>query len=258
VLVCLAACAAFEPHPLASPGTSGGRTSDGWLVDGAPVPASGEGLRAYGDREKRFGSRRLAEIVVETAAYLAGRFAGAVLRVGDLSAECGGRIAGHHSHRSGRDVDLLFFTAEADGSPSVRARARHFISDGTAMGVSPPLFLDLERNWGLVAHLLEAYPGDVQWIFASHGVKAALLRWALENGAPLETVLRAAEVLHQPGDSGPHDDHFHVRIYCAPDERTFGCADVPPLWPWVRRTYDRLPHAPLDDAALLDLALGDL
>ena len=34
----------------------------------------------------------------------------------------------------------------------------------------------------------------------------------------------------QPSDSSPHDDHFHVRLYCAPDDLPYGCADRPPIW----------------------------
>jgi penicillin-insensitive murein endopeptidase len=34
---------------------------------------------------------------------------------------------------------------------------------------------------------------------------------------------RAESVLHQPTDSRPHDDHFHLRIRCTPEERSAGC-----------------------------------
>ena len=256
--VALVSCTAFEPHPLAPAGTSVGGTSAGWLVAGVPVPDRADGLRAYRDRERRHGTPRLAQIVQETAAWFAGRFDDAEVYVGDLSARSGGKVGGHHSHRSGRDVDLLFFTQSATGSVGRRARALKFGADGLAVGVNPPIRLDLERNWALVEHLLETYPQDVQWIFVSHGVKTVLLAYALAAGASLDTVERALSVLHQPSDSTPHDDHFHVRLYCAPDDLPYGCADIPPIWPWVRRTYDGMAHAPADDAALLDLALGPL
>ena len=253
-----ASCTAFEPPPLAPPGTSVGRTDDGWLVDGLQLPAEAEGLQAYRAADTRHGTGRLREVVVETAAYLSVRFGDTVLWVGDASPRSGGKVSGHHSHRSGRDVDLLFFARAADGSLGRRARFYKFGADGLAVGVSPPASLDLERNWALVQHLLETYPTDVQWIFVSTGVKTALLAYALAAGAPLDTVERALSVLHQPSDSTPHDDHFHVRLYCATDDLASGCADVPPIWPWVRRTYDRAPHAVVDDATLLDLALGEL
>jgi hypothetical protein len=35
--------------------------------------------------------------------------------------------------------------------------------------------------------------------------------------------------LKQPGDSAPHNDHMHVRVYCAETDRQFGCQDLGPL-----------------------------
>ena len=32
----------------------------------------------------------------------------------------------------------------------------------------------------------------------------------------------ASEVMHQPGDSARHDDHFHLRVYCSRDDRLEG------------------------------------
>ncbi|NMC71366.1 MAG: penicillin-insensitive murein endopeptidase [Myxococcales bacterium] len=253
-----AACTAFQPDPLTPPGTSVGAPNDGWLVEGAPVPDRAAGLRAYRDADRRHGSRRTVEIVTETAAWLAARHEGAVLHVGDLSTVSGGKIPGHSSHRSGRDVDLLFFTLRPDGTPATSARFHRFGADGLAVGVSPPVRLDLERNWALIEHLLEEYPQDVQWIFVSWGVKTALISWALAVGARPATVERALSVLHQPSDSLPHDDHFHVRFYCAPEDLPWGCADRPPIWPWVRRRFDRTAHAPADDDVLRELALGSL
>ena len=113
----------------------------------------------------------------------------------------------------------------------------------------------LPPNWALVEQLLEEYPQDVQWIFVSHGVKAALLTYALQAGASLDTVERAVSVLHQPSDSSPHDDHFHVRIYC-PASAGAGCVDVGPVWPWAQ---GRAPAAPsIADADLAKMALEGL
>lgn len=252
------ACTAFEPGPLTPPGTSVGNPNDGWLAGGELLPDREAGLRAYRGRDHRHGTRRAVAILTETAGWLAERYEGAVLHVGDLSAASGGKIPGHSSHRAGRDVDLLFFTRQADGTPATSARFHKFGADGLAVGVDPPVRLDLERNWALVEHLLEEYPQDVQWIFVSYGVKTALLAWALAAGAAPTTVERALSVLHQPGDSLPHDDHYHVRFYCAADDLPWGCADRPPIWPWVRRAYDRTAPAATDDAALRALALGEL
>ena len=49
---------------------------------------------------------------------------------------------------------------------------------------------------------------------------------------------RAEAVLAQPRDSSAHLDHFHVRLYCALEERVEGCVDYGPVRPWVD-TFDQ-------------------
>ena len=73
---------------------------------------------------------------------------------------------------------------------------------------------------------------EVQWIFVSAGLKARLLEWALENESDQQVLEQAASILRQPGDSAPHDDHFHVRIYCPKDKFGTYCVDTKPFWPW--------------------------
>src|SRR5690606_27171785 len=34
----------------------------------------------------------------------------------------------------------------------------------------------------------------------------------------------------QPGS--PHDDHLHIRFFCAPDDLAAGCEDSRPIYPW--------------------------
>ncbi len=41
-------------------------------------------------------------------------------------------------------------------------------------------------------------------------------------------VAKAAALFHQPSDAQAHDDHMHVRVYCAPDDRISGCIDRGP------------------------------
>ena len=60
-------------------------------------------------------------------------------------------------------------------------------------------------------------------------------------------------MLAQPGDSAPHDDHFHVRVACTPAERVLGCQDGGPLWPWLDKDWEKGDATPLDDDALLAL-----
>ena len=139
----VAGCSAFQPPELAPPGTSVGDSNEGWLAEGLLVPDLGDGFRAYRERERRHGSRRLTEVLDETSAPMHERWDDATLWIGDLSARSGGAVVGHHSHRAGRDVDLLFFTVSADGSVERRARFMKFGEDGVAVGGSPPGFTNV-------------------------------------------------------------------------------------------------------------------
>ena len=72
--------------------------------------------------------------------------------IGDLSKRLGGQIAGHRSHRTGRDVDLLFY-AETPGGESVTSPGFvKFGPDGLALfpsdrGGTRFIRLDVAREW---------------------------------------------------------------------------------------------------------------
>lgn len=144
------------------------------------------------------------------------------LGVGDLSKARGGPIPPYsRSHQSGRDADLAFYQVDANGQPVpaedlLSFDARGFADHGRRR-------FDVQRNWLLVRALLEDREVDVQWMFVSEPLRKALLDEARKRNEPASLVQRAASVLHQPTDSAPHDDHFHVRIRCTADERAAGC-----------------------------------
>ncbi|MBP6631419.1 MAG: penicillin-insensitive murein endopeptidase [Kofleriaceae bacterium] len=136
------------------------------------------------------------------------------LAIGDLSAETGGRITEHRSHQSGRDVDVgFFFTKVPEAYPA------SFVVAGPE--------LDLERTWGLLMAFVRTrgQPGGVTAIFLDHGVQQRLHDWALASGVPAALVddlfqypdskqANVGLVRHEPH----HDDHFHIRFGCAPDD----------------------------------------
>jgi murein endopeptidase len=130
------------------------------------------------------------------------------LAIGDLSAEAGGKLADHHSHQSGVDVDVgLYFRAPPPGYPESFATAGED--------------LDLAATWSLiVAFARTADLSDgVQVIFLDHGVQARLHRWARARGTPEDQL---AELLQYPRDADVqaglvrhwphHADHLHVRF----------------------------------------------
>jgi penicillin-insensitive murein endopeptidase len=155
--------------------------------------------------------------------------------VGDLSARRGGKIPGHHSHRTGRDVDLLYYVMTPSGAPVESPGFIRFASDGLAkLGEEDRyLRLDVERQWLLVRALLLSKEADVQWMFASRDVEALLIDHARARGEDPFLIWRAETMLLQPGDSTPHDDHLHLRIACAPEEELAGCQGGGPRWPWL-------------------------
>jgi penicillin-insensitive murein endopeptidase len=59
---------------------------------------------------------------------------------------------------------------------------------------------------------------------------------ARAEGAPPELIAAAAAVLRQPTAGLAHDDHMHVRLYCAPGDRPLGCTEVGTLR-WFKKGY---------------------
>jgi penicillin-insensitive murein endopeptidase len=88
----------------------------------------------------------------------------------------------------------------------------------------------------------------------SRGIKALLIEWGIDHARDIRTVERAADVLQQPGDSLPHDDHFHVRIYCPTNGEGAFCVDTGPLWPWVEKKRAETMSV-LTDERILEAAL---
>jgi penicillin-insensitive murein DD-endopeptidase len=68
-------------------------------------------------------------------------------------------------------------------------------------------------------------------VFVAPSLRQLLLDEGRRLKAPQVMLERAARVMVRPSDKHPHDNHFHVRIYCGPNERP-KCADAAPFWPW--------------------------
>jgi penicillin-insensitive murein endopeptidase len=247
------------PTPLA-PGQQGtvGVPHLGVQTDAVELPARGEGFVRYRPSGSHYwGLPRLVD-VIQAAARHVERAApgGARLVVGDLSARYGGKIQGHNSHRSGRDVDLLYYVTTPSGIP---VESRGFVPlDGDTLGFIPEtgeyVRLDLAREWELVKFLLTTGDVGVQFLFMSRTLEALLIEYALARGEPLALVHRAQTVLLQPADSTPHHDHLHVRIACTPEEMVRGCSGGGPYWDWLPPPEAPLP---LDAETLAAIAAED-
>lgn len=250
-------CAHLRTTPDDASGGSRGKPSAGWLARGLRLPPRGAGyevLRTPADGGQHHGTARLVGLVQRVARGLAPGLGGVPLRVGDLSAPRGGVIPRHHSHRNGRDVDLLFFARDESTGEAVPAPDFvRYNRAGLSIGRPVVLRFDVERNWSLVEALLRDERAGVARIFVADWLRRMLLDHARAAGKAPWVVERAEKVLAQPGDSLPHDDHFHVRVACTTEERYLGCVDGAPLWPWMRKDWEKSDAIANDDEAVLDL-----
>lgn len=180
--------------------------------------------------DHRFGTFELVEALRAAAETVAASFPGSRLIVGDISRRGGGRIRPHRSHRRGLDADVGFYVMDEHGAPlSVRAFVR-MDADGVDKEGSGARF-DTARNWALVGALLEQPHARVQYLFVARHLERLLLEHAQSIGASAELVAAATEALYQGTRGRGHDNHFHVRFYCAADDRP-ACVDQPPFHPW--------------------------
>ena len=250
----------YTPTPLA-PGLAGsvGLPHRGVLTEGVALSHSGPGYHRLRRGDVRWGNPRIVAAIERAAAEVARqRPGGADLIVADLSARHGGRIPRHRSHRSGRDVDLLFYTVTPDGRSVENPGFLHFGPDGLAhTDRRNPRFvrLDVPRQWVLVRTLLTTERAHVQWLFVARWLEALLVEYAEALGEPQEIIWRAQKVLHQPSDSANHDDHIHMRLACTPDEAVAGCTGGP-RWPWLPAVASSAP--PISDDELLRALLVEL
>lgn len=182
-----------------------------------------------------YGTWELVQLLQRAARRVAFRVPGARLSVGELSNSKGGRIPGHRSHQSGRDVDISFYMKTADGRPYDGYAFAEFDARGRGMPPNQTLRFDDARNWELVSKLVTDGEARVQYIFVGRSLRERLLTYARRAGVSRRAIERAAAVMTQPARGHPHRNHFHVRIYCPPADRP-RCRDQGPYWPWYPGT----------------------
>jgi penicillin-insensitive murein endopeptidase len=183
-----------------------------------------------------FGTSELVALLERTGTAIAARFPGSQLSVGELSARDGGRLEGHHSHQTGRDADIAFFMSDARGRSQTFRRFVAFGFDGVGKNTPRPLYFDDARNWALISSMLRDPHARLQYAFVAKPIRARLLMEGRRRGERDEFLSAAAAVMVEPKEGNKHTNHFHVRIFCARDDRP-QCQDTEPYWPW----YDGTP-----------------
>ncbi len=228
-----------------------GTVNDGRLRSPHRMATRGKGWQVPPRWERRgfhYATDELIAAVARAAVRVRSQDRRAVLGVADFSRNTGGRSIWHSSHHAGRDVDLLFYTRNADGRPLAPLQEGMVKFDAEGNPVADPKQayadpdwesrrFDARRNWQLVEALLTDASVRVQWIFVSDEIKAHLLRWARRHRRPAWLIAYAQTIMRQPGDSAPHDDHFHVRVYCTRADRFHGCQDSGPVWQHEKKTF---------------------
>ncbi len=216
--------------------TSLGFTNAGGLVNPVALPTSGEGYAVMSHirgRGTNHGTEELIAAIRAAAREVRAVYPGSVLAIGNLGFASGEKIPWSVSHQAGRDADLGFYAVDARGRPADPLSFVRFDARGEAVWRGAPVRFDVGRNLALVRALVEAPETRVQYLFVARWLKALLLEEATRQKLPAALVARLDAVLHQPSDSSPHDDHFHLRLFCTVDDRLLGCQDRGPRRDWV-------------------------
>jgi len=228
-----------------------GTFNAGALRRGARLPVKGEGYfipPLWMARDANHGTDELVGAIQRAARRVAREYPGALLGIGDLSLKGGRDSELHRSHRAGRDADLIFYAVDEKrrpvapansmpryGTEDRRARSPGPQDHGVVFGPFSPRWLDLPRNWALVRALLEDPYAEVQYLFCNKRIRQQLLAHARSIGEDEAIIEQAEALLRQPSDSALHDDHLHLRVHCAADDRAFGCLDRGPMRWWKKR-----------------------
>ncbi|MBZ5713165.1 penicillin-insensitive murein endopeptidase [Nannocystis pusilla] len=230
---------------------STGLSSRGRLRRPAKLELSGSGFKVperWKSRGFQYGTEELVAALGRAANAVRGKAKKATLGVADLSPQRGGKSKWHSSHQSGRDVDLIFYSADEQGKPLAPPENDMIRYDGEGKpyirgkgtyndAIWEQRRFDTARNWALVEALLSDATIRVQWIFVSQPLEDRLLDYATRHKKPRWLIEYARAVMYDPPDAPTHSDHFHVRIYCPRDDRFHGCVDRGVVWQHEKKSY---------------------
>ena len=205
-------------------------------------------------RGLQYGGEPLLRLLDEAARRVAARYPGTVTWLGNLGRDGGGDIPWSVSHASGRDADIVFFMTDPSGNPVVPPGMLSMDDRGRSRAYGGHYRFDLPRNWAFVEALVGQTQVPVQYVFVSNGLRELLLQEGRRQGADPHVMDAARRVMRQPGPEIPHDDHYHLRVFCSAFDVSAGCVDTGLRHPWsrdhrevLRQTEERALAALRDD-----------
>jgi len=216
-----------------------GTASRGYLVNAVEMPRDLPYLRPRPTairKDALWGTQEMVGLVIRVAKKVADVWPGSELWAGDFSSRHGGDLTNHASHNSGRDVDLAFYMRDRAGRMADSARMLPIAASGRARWTE--LDFDVPRNWALVEAMVRDPNVQVQYIFIAKHLEALLVAHAKRTGVDPAVVERVATVLREPVHAANHEDHYHVRLYCALHERVEGCVNYGVTHTWADH-YDK-------------------
>ena len=231
VLVVIAALSFATTAPALA--GSGGDPFAGWLTEAEAFPIGPHHrLQHHVNKSKTYyGTPALIDGLLNAAKSVAEQFPdGQVLVVGNLSRKNGGNIDDSRSHNSGRDVDLVFFMSQLDGT-SVPVRNHRYDEEGKSRRLPKKYRFDIPRNWATIEALAKDQELGLQWVIIEPHLELLLLNHAKEQGASAEELRHYADLMTLPSYAGPHENHVHIRIQCSLEDWKDRCQPTGPVWP---------------------------
>ncbi|MFC1522642.1 penicillin-insensitive murein endopeptidase [Elusimicrobiota bacterium] len=191
--------------------------NEGWLKNAAELPMEGRGyVKVLRGRQRQYGTAETIRTIEIMGLMYAEKFPDAArLQIADIVRKKGGET-GHISHENGLDVDVLMvskteveqdpYTDPEDGDGWKNGFDEDFVTRNNRVLKS----FDIEKNWEIIK--LAAFHAPVERIFVDKAVKRLFCK-------VYGQIPQNQYVLHFLVPWRSHDDHFHIRFECDPNDK---------------------------------------